>query len=281
MALMAVLGLVLLAGLVLAARWNGVPYQPGHPWRSDRPVRSGGLTYGRNVLVGFGGGFWAGLLVTGPAVRLIMRLLAVTAGDTAQGRITEADEVVGRISVGGTLGLVVFGGIFTGVLSGLAYVAIRRWLPSGRAAGPVFGLLHLVVLATRLDPLRPDNRDFDLVGPSWLAVATFSLVAVAHGTAVVAFVNRCSTLSADLLRTRRPRWAVAAALPPAVVLLPTLLTVPPIAVGLLLAIMLARFGVTAAPFERPRAVLAGRLAIGVLALAFLPGAVIDVADIIR
>ena len=38
--------------------------------------------------------------------RLIMRLLAVTAGDDAQGRLTEADEVVGEIDLGGTVALV-------------------------------------------------------------------------------------------------------------------------------------------------------------------------------
>jgi len=38
----------------------------------------------------------------------------VTAGPEAQGRVTEADEVVGRISVDGTLGFVVFTGLFLG-----------------------------------------------------------------------------------------------------------------------------------------------------------------------
>ena len=37
-----------------------------------------------------------------------MRLLAVTAGDAAQGRITEADQLVGAISVDGTMGFVIF-----------------------------------------------------------------------------------------------------------------------------------------------------------------------------
>lgn len=58
-----------------------------------------------------------------------MRLLAATAGDDAQGRITEADEVVGSINLDGTIGLYVFGGILPGLLSGAIYVVFRRWLP--------------------------------------------------------------------------------------------------------------------------------------------------------
>ena len=48
-----------------------------------------------------------------------MRLLAVTAGPTAQGRITEADQVVGRISLDGTLGFIVFTSLFFGAPVGL------------------------------------------------------------------------------------------------------------------------------------------------------------------
>ena len=121
-----------------------------------------------------------------------MRLLAVTAGDEAEGRLTEAEEVIGSIDVGGTIGLIVFGGILPGLLSGAIYVVFRRWLPSGRLGGVVFGALHLVIAATRIDPLRPDNPDFDILGPGWLAVAAFGLASVVHGMAVVAIANRYS-----------------------------------------------------------------------------------------
>ena len=172
--------------------WGGIAYrlwEPESDDRSDRAetdntpasVRITVLRYMRGVAVALVGGFWAGALVTGPAVRLIMRLLAVTAGDDAQGRITEADEVVGRIELDGTIGLYVFGGVLPGLLSGAIYVVIRRWLPAGRIGGVVFGSLHLVVAATRIDPLRPDNPDFDLVGPGWLSVTTFGLTCVVHG----------------------------------------------------------------------------------------------------
>lgn len=43
-----------------------------------------------------------------------MRLLAATAGDAAQGRRTEAEEIVGRITTGGSIGFIVFTGLFFG-----------------------------------------------------------------------------------------------------------------------------------------------------------------------
>ena len=138
MTLMAVTGLVLLVGITLTLHWGGTSYETWEPTLDDdaehtsrssapdpRPsVRASVLRYLRGVAIALVGGFWAGALVTGPFVRLIMRLLAVTGGDDAQGRLTEADEVVGRINLDGTIGLIVFGGILPGLLSGAIYVAV-------------------------------------------------------------------------------------------------------------------------------------------------------------
>jgi hypothetical protein len=206
MGLMAVTGVVLLVGITLTLWWGGATYVTWEPGLGDdadrrappsahdpRPsVRTSALRYLRGVAIALVAGFWAGALITGPSVRLIMRLLAVTAGDDAQGRITEADEVVGSINLDGTIALLIFGGILPALLSGAIYIVCRRWLPGGRLAGVIFGALHLVVAATRIDPLRPDNQDFDVVGPGWLSVTTFGLASVLHGLAVVAIANRYS-----------------------------------------------------------------------------------------
>ncbi len=53
-------------------------------------------------------GVGPGLVMIGAGGRLAMRLLAVTASDAAQGRITEADQIVGTISVDDTMGFVIF-----------------------------------------------------------------------------------------------------------------------------------------------------------------------------
>ncbi len=296
MILMAVLGAFLLIGVVLTLWWGGVRYQTwertptegrDHPEHSPvdpppRPLRAAALRYLRGVAVALVAGFWTGALVTGPAMRLIMRLLAATADDSAQGRLTEADEVVGNIDFDGTLGLYIFGGLLPGLLSGGLYLLVRRWLPSGRAGGIAFGALHLVVAATRIDPLRPDNPDFDIVGPGWLAVATFSLAAVLHGMAIVALANRYSATLPSKVPGRAGRVrAVAPLVLPVLLLIPGFFLLVPIGVGLALALTASRVD-AATRIARSRGVfIGGRLALAAVALALLPGTVIDLRDVIN
>ena len=227
------------------------------------------------------GGFWAGLLVTGPAVRLIMRLLAATAGDGAQGAITEAEEVVGEISVDGTIGLLLFGGVLPGLLSGAVYMVVRRWLPSGRLGGVAFGMLHLVIAATRIDPLRPDNLDFDLVGPGWLSVVTFGLAAILHGMAVVAIANRYSTAFPPTTKARA-QWArsVAPLVLPVLLLGPGALLLLALVAGLAITVIGAQVGPLVRALQSRGAIVAGRIALAVLFVAFLPAAVVDLRDVI-
>ncbi len=283
---MLVLGFLLLVGIAVTIWWGGTAYEPWAPAAVEGPETSPSpkvavLRYLRGVGVALVGGFWAGILVTGPAIRLIMRLLAATSGDGAQGAITEAEEVVGAISGGGTIGLLLFGGVLPGLLSGAIYVVVRRWLPSGRLGGVAFGALHLVVAATRIDPLRPENPDFDLVGPGWLAVTTFALACILHGMAVVAIANRYSTGFPPTTRTRA-QWARSAA----PLVLPVLLLVPGASVllVLLLGLAVSLVGSQVRPLVRAlgsrTALVAGRTALAVLFVAFLPGAVLDLRDVI-
>lgn len=293
--LMAVLGMLFLVGVAVTLWWGGTPYQPweaGHsedrrgvergPEEAAPPsLQAAALTYLRSVAVALVAGFWAGALVTGPAMRLIMRLLAVTAGDAAQGRVTEAEEIVGRIELDGTIGLYLFGGILPGLLSGAIYLLVRRWLPTGRVGGVVFGALHLIVAATRVDPLRPDNPDFDIVGPGWLSAATFGVAAILHGMAVVAIANRYSSTFPPETRDRATRARTLLPLiPPVLLLIPGAFLLIPIALGLALAVALSSVD-AAQRLARTRGfVVAGRVALAVVALAMLPGAVIDLGDVI-
>ena len=283
---MLVLGVLLVVGLTLTLRWGGTPYAPwspegGPPAAGGPPLRTVTLGYLRGVAVALVGGFWAGALVTGPAVRLIMRLLAATAGDGAQGLLTEADEVVGDIDLGGTIGLYLFGGIFPGLLSGALYLAVRRWLPAGRLGGVAFGALHLVVAATRIDPLRPGNPDFDIVGPGWLAVLTFSLAAIFHGMAVVAIANRYSTRFPPRAGSRAARVRTIAPLVlPALLLVPGVFLLMPLTIGLVVTLVASRIPPVGRALRSGAAVVAGRAAVAVLALILLPGAVVDLHQVI-
>jgi hypothetical protein len=289
--LMTAMGVLLVIGVVVTLSWGGIAYRQWEPRSDDRSdrvdtdnspasVRITVLRYMRGVAVALVGGFWAGALVTGPAVRLIMRLLAVTAGDDAQGRITEADEVVGRIELDGTIGLYLFGGVLPGLLSGAIYVLIRRWLPAGRFGGVVFGSLHLVVAATRIDPLRPDNPDFDLVGPGWLSVTTFGLTCLVHGMAVVAIANRYSIALPPAVNSRAAwiRALVPLAIPAVFVVVPFVAGV--LLLGLVVTIAGSRFVPVVRATQSRGALVAGRIAACIAVVALLPGMINDLRDVI-
>jgi hypothetical protein len=135
---------LVIAGLVAAVRWGGLTVEPpplpaaDAAGPTDRPPM--GLVARRYLwYLAVASGVGAGLLAAGAGGRLVMRLLAVTAGADAQGRVTEAEEIVGRISVDGTLGFVVFTGLFVGLATGPFYLLVRRWLPAGRAGGLAYG----------------------------------------------------------------------------------------------------------------------------------------------
>jgi hypothetical protein len=172
----AVCVLLVAAGVALVVRWGG-------------SERAGAGGWSRHVAASFAGGAVAGVLIAGAGGRLVMRLLALTSPD-AEGSLTEAGEFIGEISAGGTLALILFGGIPAGVLSGAIYAVIRPLLPPARAGGALFGALLLVLAATRIDPLREENIDFALLGPGWLAVVAFVVLGVLHGMVVAAVAAR-------------------------------------------------------------------------------------------
>jgi hypothetical protein len=275
--------LLVLTGLVAAVRWGGLTVQPPSPPAPDAagptappPIGLVVRRYLWYLAVAVASGVSAGLLAAGAGGRLVMRLLAVTAGPTAQGRVTEAEEVVGRISVDGTLGFVVFTGLFVGLVTGVLYLLVRRWLPAGRAAGPAYGALLLVVAGTRLDPLRPGNPDFDLVGPGWVSVAAFATLVVFHGVLVAALAARVSR-AVPLLGTG-PRAIVAHA--------PLLLLAPLGSAVLLLAIvgvmvaLASQVPAVVAAWRDRRLVTVGRVALAAVAVVALPGFASAVVDLL-
>ena len=278
MVLMLVCGVLLLAGLVLVVRWGGAtagsPPDPGETG-GDGSFSLAARRYAWHLAVGVVGGVGAGLLVAGPGGRLVMRLLAVTADEAAQGAETEAEEIVGEITTSGTIDLVLFNGIFFGLASGFAYVLIRRWLPAGRLGGLAFGALLLVLAATTIDPLRADNPDFDIVGPGWLAAAAFGTLVLVHGMAVAAIAARYSRTLPLLSKQRRSIVRHA----PLLVLMPAF----PFAIMMALlgvaGYLLSRIRGVAAALGSHRALIAGRATLVVAGLVALPFAAIDIADI--
>jgi len=124
----------------------------------------------RSVAAVFSAGVVAGLLVLGLVGRLVMRILGATSADS-QGRETDAGFTVGEITSGGTVGFIVFIGLLGGIGAAVAYLIFRSWLPAKAwSAGLVLAMLMIGTLGVD-DALSPNNHDFQILTPKWLAVA--------------------------------------------------------------------------------------------------------------
>ena len=278
---MYVLCALVLAGFVAIWRWGSLDITP--PWAGQEnaeplPPAEAVKRFVWYATVAITAGVAAGVVMFGAGGRLVMRLLAITASAEAQGRITEADEVVGVITTGGTLGFIAFTGLMGGPFVGIVYMLVHRWLPRGRWAGVTFGAAFFVLAATRLDPLRPDNKDFGIVGPGWLSAIAFGLVIVGGGMLIAAVAAR---YAAALPIISSEGKALAMYLPAYIVCGPSaVIFAIPLALGAAGAALLARVPEVDRVASSRRSMLVVRgLGIALIAIA-APGFVIGVVDIV-
>lgn len=272
MVVMTACGVLFALGLVAAWRWGELEFRPPPAGKAPRDVARRYVWY---LAVSVVAGLGAGLLVAGAGARLVMRLLAVTSPEEAQGRVTEADEIVGEITVGGTIGFVVFTGLFFGLATGAFYLLVRRWLPAGRLGGLAFGALLLVVAGTRIEPLRADNPDFDLAGPSWVSLLAFGALVLAHGVVVGALAVRYAATLPLLAWERRALVRHA----PLLLLLPLVFPVLVAVLVGLIVVGLSQVEPIRAALRAPQAALIGRVVLAAAALVALPGFITAVSDI--
>jgi hypothetical protein len=128
-----------------------------------------------------------GAVVLGLGSRVVMRIVGALATPEHAGEATVAGNVVGNVTVGGSLGLMV-PGAFAGGIAGLLYLGVRRWLPrAGLARGLVFGLLLLGVLGRAVTD--GNERDFQLAAPL-LALVLFGLLFIVDGLITALVVER-------------------------------------------------------------------------------------------
>lgn len=222
--------------------------------RMSSPL-SGSEPFGERLAITVGrtggmliGAYLAGVLTIGAGIRLMMRVLAATSSDDAQGRLTEADEIVGKVSVGGSVFLIVIVGIGAAVAGLALFSILRRWLPDRSLAAGLIGVAiggGIVVRPVGL--LTASNSDFRLVAPVALAVAFCFATLVLFGATFGVLVDRLAP------RWPRPGWSLRGV----VSVLPfiALLASPPIFVATVIAVLAGTFALRLrSPAERDHSV---------------------------
>ena len=134
----------------------------------------------RVVALGVGSAI-AGLIAGGVGGRIIMRISAVTAPDLVQGALTEGGNTVGAFSLDGTIALILFAGLASGIAGAATLVIIDPWLNRipywlrGLAVG-LFAFSIAGVLA-----IEADNFDFRILQHPLLDVAMLTVLFPLYG----------------------------------------------------------------------------------------------------
>ena len=154
-------------------------------------------------------GALSGLIAGGIGGRLAMRLVAIVAGPDKVGVTTDNGNRVGDITVEGTVALILFGGVFAGILGGLAYEAVRPWFVTfGRWRGPIFGLALLASVGSVV--IDPDNIDFRRFGSPALNTFLFALLFILYGVVLIPIEERLRRAVPELPTPPRGIWATIA-----------------------------------------------------------------------
>ncbi len=125
-------------------------------------------------------GALTGVLVGGIGGRIVMRISALVAGESARGAITDNGDRVGDFTIEGTLEVLANGLIF-GVVGSVVWILSEPWLQRyGRHVGLSFGILLFALAGT--ETIVADNRDFAILDPAWFNVLLFGLLFFAYGS---------------------------------------------------------------------------------------------------
>ena len=132
----------------------------------------------RDIARGGLAGLLTGILVAGVGGRVVMRAAALLVPDAA-GRFTENGNRVGDITLSGTLGLVLAGGLFFGLFGAVVWVVVSPWIPGGRRTRAVLAM-PVAVSLTAISLIQARNPDFQILRhDATTVVLLLALVALA------------------------------------------------------------------------------------------------------
>lgn len=136
----------------------------------------------RDIAVGGLAGLFGGVIIGGVGGRMVMRLAAMIVPDAA-GTATQNGELIGAVTLPGTLALLLFGGVLAGVVAGTIWVVARPWLPSGRRERLLASIALALAFGTIL-LIEADNPDFLILRHHPVVVGLLVLLIAVTGPAV-------------------------------------------------------------------------------------------------
>jgi hypothetical protein len=170
----------------------------------------------RYLFCGGVAGTIAGIVFLGAGSRIVMRL-AFLLDPEEEGALTENGNTIGAITAEGTIGILVFVGLFGGLIAGLLWVLVREWLPAQFWLRAALGGVSATLLGSFM-VVSAANRDFLILDPPAANIGLF--------LTIVGLAGSATAVLDQWLQRRLPLDKRAAVMFGALVLLGGLLSVP-------------------------------------------------------
>lgn len=148
----------------------------------------------RSPAAALGVGLLLGLVVAGGGSRAAMRVIALADDREDFGLSTQGGDVVGQVTLEGTL-VVLLTGVLLGIAGAFLYLALRRWFPRRALLRTV--CFALVILGFGLTATVNGNADdFEFVNTE-VSILAFACVLLAYGLLVPILLDRIAPREAS------------------------------------------------------------------------------------
>ena len=114
----------------------------------------------RDITRGGVAGLLAGMIGVGVGGRIVMRLAALLVPASA-GTLTQNGNVIGRVTLDGSLGLVLTGAV-VGLLAGTVWVVVSPWIPTTGLARALLAIPIAIALGA-IGVIEASNPDFSVL----------------------------------------------------------------------------------------------------------------------